>query len=296
MPPRFQAPGILRDIQTFGRMVKFSHTIFAMPFALAAAALAAREGKLDAARILAIVAAMVFARTAAMGFNRIVDRKFDARNPRTADREIPSGQVSLRSAVLLTAGCALLFVATSAWLGPLCLLLSPVALGLICGYSYTKRFTWLCHVFLGLAIAAGPAGARIAVAGTLPTPALWLVLAVCTWIGGLDILYALADRDFDKSAGLNSIPSRFGLRGALYLSAALHLVTVVALVGVAVTAGTGLAFGIGVAGIAAVLLWEHIIVRPSDLSRLNVAFFTLNGYVSMVFLLTTVLDTLIRGS
>src|SRR5262245_55506954 len=196
----------LAAVATFGRMVKFSHTVFAMPFALAAAAIAARGHSLSPGRLVAIVLAMVGARTAAMGFNRIVDRKIDAANPRTANRELPAGKVSLASAVLLTAASAALFVGAAAWLGPLCLALSPVALALVLGYSYTKRFTWLCHLFLGLAIAAGPGGAWIAVTGGVSAPALWLMAAVASWIGGFDILYALADRDFDRGAGLHSIP------------------------------------------------------------------------------------------
>ena len=156
---------------------------------------------------------MVGARTAAMGFNRIVDRHIDARNPRTARRELPTGQVSLAAAAALTLASIALFVAAAAWLGPLCLALSPVALALVLGYSYTKRFTWLCHLFLGLAIAAGPGGAWIAVTGDVSAPALWLMAAVATWIGGFDILYALADRDFDRQEGLQSIPARFGISG-----------------------------------------------------------------------------------
>src|SRR6185369_14114704 len=180
-------------------------------------------------RLLAIVVAMVGARTAAMGFNRVVDRDIDARNPRTAGRELPAGKVSLAAALALTLASAALFVGAAAWLGPLCLKLAPVALGLVLGYSYTKRFTWLCHLFLGLAIAAGPGGAWIAVTGNVAAPALWLMAAVATWIGGFDILYALADRDFDKDEGLFSIPARFGVSGALGISIGLHVITVAAL-------------------------------------------------------------------
>jgi 4-hydroxybenzoate polyprenyltransferase len=280
----------LAAVATFGRMVKFSHTVFALPFALAAAAIAARDHGLSAGRLLAILLAMVGARTAAMGFNRIVDRKIDALNPRTAGRELPTGRVSLTAAWAMTVASALLFVAASAWLGPLCLLLSPVALLLVFGYSYTKRFTWLCHLFLGLAIAAGPGGAWIAVAGTVSAPALWLMLAVATWIGGFDILYALADRDFDLAHGLQSIPARFGVRGALILSAGLHAITVAALCALARSAGLGPVYWLGISAITAILLWEHAVVRPSDLSRLDMAFFTLNGYVSVAFLVATGAD------
>jgi len=279
---------------TFGRMVKFSHTVFALPFALAAAALAARGHGLPPARLLAIVVAMAGARTAAMGFNRIVDRRFDAQNPRTAAREIPSGKVSLRAAWTLTLASATLFVAAAAYLGPLCLALSPVALALLFGYSYTKRFTFLCHLFLGLAIASGPAGAWIAVRGDFGLPAALLMIAVATWIGGFDILYAIADTDFDRRTGLHSIPARFGVRGALFVSVALHTVTAAALIALAPAAALGLPYAAGVAVVVALLVWEHAIVRPSDLSRLNIAFFNLNGYVSVVFFIATLADVLLR--
>ncbi len=280
----------VQQLLTFGRMVKFSHTIFALPFALAAAAIAARDQRLSWDRVLAIVVAMAGARTAAMGFNRVVDRRIDAHNPRTASREIPSGKVPVKTAVALVLLSSAVFVAAAAYLGPLCLLLSPVALALVLGYSYTKRFTWLCHVFLGFAIAAGPAGAWIAVTGSLTSPALWLVLAVTTWIGGFDILYALADRDFDSQAKLHSIPARFGITRSLIISALLHVVTVAALIQTGFAANLGAIYFAGVALIAAILVWEHSLVRPNDLSRLNMAFFSLNGYVSVAFLLATLTD------
>jgi 4-hydroxybenzoate polyprenyltransferase len=285
----------LRAVGVFGRMIKFSHTVFALPFALAAAAIAARDHGVTWQRLLAIVLAMVGARTAAMGFNRIVDRHIDARNPRTARRELPTGQVSLAAAAGLTLASVALFIGAAASLGPLCLALSPVALALVLGYSYTKRFTWLCHLFLGLAIAAGPGGAWIAVTGAVAPPVLWLMAAVATWIGGFDVLYALSDRDFDRSAGLHSIPARFGVRGALYISGALHVLSVAALLGLAWSAGLGPAYLAGVAAITAILVWEHAIVRPSDLSRLNMAFFTLNGYVSVAFFVATLADVLLAA-
>ncbi len=271
-------PTALGQAVTFGRMIKFSHTIFALPFA----------------RLCAIILAMAGARTAAMGFNRIVDRDIDAKNPRTAARELPAGKVSLGAAWALTIGSAALFVGAAAYLGPLCLYLSPVALALLFGYSFTKRFTFLCHLFLGLAIAAGPAGAWIAVRGDFTLAPGLLMLAVATWIGGFDILYAISDADFDRSAGLHSIPARFGIRPALLLSGGLHLITVVALAALAAVAGLGTAYLVGVAIILALLIWEHAIVTPIDLSRLNVAFFSLNGYVSVAFLAATLLDLWLR--
>jgi len=280
----------LRSIRTFGRMIKFSHSIFALPFALAAAAIAAEQHGLTGFQVLVIVLAMVSARTAAMGFNRIVDRRYDAQNPRTADREIPSGQVSIRAATALVALSTSVFIACSAWLGPACLALSPIALLLLFGYSYTKRFTWLCHLFLGLAIAGGPAGAWLAVAGSLSAPAYWLMLAVATWIGGFDILYALGDLDFDRKAGLRSIPNRFGVRGALWISRVFHMLTAVALLLVGTSAERGFSYYCGAALVAGLLVWEHRLLRPDDLSRLNTAFFTLNGYVSIVYFVATLVD------
>jgi 4-hydroxybenzoate polyprenyltransferase len=281
-------------VATFGRMVKFSHTVFALPFALAAAALAAVGHGITVAQVVAILLAMVGARTAAMGFNRIVDRRIDAANPRTANRELPTGQVSLPAAIALTTISAALFVAAAVWLGPLCLRLSPVVLILVLGYSLTKRFTWLCHLFLGVAIGSAPAAAWIAVRGRLDPPALWLSLAVATWIAGFDVLYALADRDFDRQAGLYSIPARFGVKGALVLSAFLHLVSIVALLAVWQAAGLGATYLAGMAVVLLMLIGEHAILRPSDLSRLNVAFFNLNGYVSLIYFAATLADVLIR--
>jgi 4-hydroxybenzoate polyprenyltransferase len=289
-----EARSPLAPLVTFGRMIKFEHTIFALPFALAAAAVAARGHGLSIARVVGIIVAMAAARTAAMGFNRIADRDIDARNPRTAGRELPAGAVTVRAAWALTLASAAAFVAAAALLGPLCLALSPVALALVFGYSFTKRFTFLCHLFLGLAIAAGPAGAWIAVRGDFTLVPGLLMVAVATWIAGFDVLYALADRDFDRDAGLHSIPARFGVAGALLISAVLHAVTLADLLFLAPRAGLGAPYLLGVAVVAALLIYEHAILRPSDLSRLDAAFFTLNGYVSVVFFVATLADVLLR--
>jgi 4-hydroxybenzoate polyprenyltransferase len=294
VPPSVpSSPSVLSVVAVFGRMVKFSHTVFALPFALAAAALAARGHGIALGQIVAILVAMAGARTAAMGFNRIVDRRLDAKNPRTAGREIPTGKVSVLSAALLTSISAAAFVAAAASLGRLCLALSPIVLGLVLGYSFTKRFTWLCHLFLGLAIGIAPAGAWIAVCGDLGAPALWLVVAVTTWIGGFDILYALSDREFDRSAGIYSIPARFGVPAALVISAGLHVGTVVALIATGYSAGLGTIYFVGVAAVVAIFAYEHSIVRPSDLSRVDMAFFNLNGYVSLVYLLATLAQVIV---
>lgn len=287
-------PGALAHVLRFGRMVKFEHTLFALPFALAAAAIAARGHGLSGVRVAGIVIAMAGARTAAMGFNRIIDRHIDAKNPRTARREIPTGAISLSSAWTMTLVATAVFVGAAAALGPLCLALSPVALFFLFGYSFTKRFTALCHLFLGLAIASGPAGAWIAVRGDFGWAPGLLMIAVACWIAGFDVLYALSDRDFDRTAGIHSIPARFGVAGALAISAALHLVTAAALLALAPLCHLGVPYLTGVAVVIALLVYEHAILRPTDLSRLGVAFFNLNGYVSVVFFIATLADVLLR--
>jgi 4-hydroxybenzoate polyprenyltransferase len=292
IPPAGPA-GTFGHVVKFGRMVKFEHTLFALPFALASAAIAARGHHISLARIAGIVTAMAGARTAAMGFNRIVDRHIDARNPRTRAREIPAGLISLRAAWTLTLLSTIVFVAAAAALGRLCVALSPLALLLLFGYSFTKRFTALCHLFLGLAIAAGPAGAWIAVRGDFTwTPGL-LMIAVASWIAGFDVLYALSDHEFDRASGIHSIPARLGVPTSLAVSAALHVITVAALVLLAGAAHLGAAYMVGVAIAVVLLVYEHAILRPADLSRLNIAFFNLNGYVSFVFLVAVLADTLL---
>lgn len=270
-------------VVVYGRMIKFSHSIFAMPFALSAAVLAARSAPVGAAQVALIVGCMVAARSCAMGFNRIVDRHFDARNPRTAIREIPSGQMTLASARALTALAAVAFVALAFVLNPLCGWLSPVALGVVCGYSYAKRFTALVHLWLGVALGLAPVAVWIALTGTVAPVALLLAGAVATWVAGFDILYSLQDEDFDRSQGLRSIPVALGQTGAMVLSAALHVVTLGLLAAVPALTPLGLGYWAGYATIAAVLGYEHWIVRPGDLSRIDKAFFDLNGYVSLLF-------------
>jgi len=284
-------------VRAFASLVKLSHTIFGLPFALAAAALAHRaavaagEPGLDALHIVLILVAFTAARTAAMGFNRIVDRRIDAANPRTADRELPKGLIGVNTAWAFTLGSAALFVGAAWLLGPLPGVLSIPALAIVLGYSLFKRFSWTSHLILGTALALAPGGAWIAVTGSLTAaPPLLLMLAVATWVAGFDVIYSLMDERFDRDHGLHSIPVRFGPKGALVLSAALHVGTVLALVAVHVTAGLGLAHGLGLLAIAAVLAYEHAIVRPGDLSRVNKAFFDLNGWVSLVYLAAMLVD------
>ena len=277
---------------TYSRMIKLSHSIFAMPFALAAAVLAAREVAVTWDQIVWIVLCMVFARSSAMGFNRIVDRDIDAENPRTVVREIPSGQISLGAAWAFTLGSAALFVGSAAMLEPLALYLSPIALAVVWGYSYTKRFTALCHLFLGAGLALAPTGVWIGLTGGYGAIPLVLSLAVGTWVAGFDILYSCQDHDFDAEQGLHSIPVALGLRGAMVASALLHVVTVAMLVLLPLLTPLGVPYALGVVVITAVLVYEHWIVRPDDLSRIDKAFFDLNGYVSLAFFAFVAADAL----
>lgn len=270
-------------IVVYSRMIKLSHTIFAMPFALAAAVLAARQVDWSWTQIALILVCMVSARSSAMGFNRVVDRDIDARNPRTATREIPAGQISVAAAWGFTLGSAALFVAASAALGRSTLLLSPVAIAVVWGYSLTKRFTALCHAVLGLSLALAPTGVWIALTDGYGVVPLLLSLAVGTWVAGFDILYSCQDEAFDREHGLNSVPTALGLRNAMILSAALHVGTLGVLGALPFVVPLGWPYAIGWVVIGAVLAYEHWIVRPDDLSRIDKAFFDLNGYVSLLF-------------
>lgn len=270
-------------VVVWSRMIKLSHTIFALPFALAAAVLAARQVDPTWTQLALILVCLVAARSSAMGFNRVVDRDIDAANPRTVTREIPSGQISVRAAWGFTLASAAVFVAASAALGRSTLLLAPVALAVVWGYSLTKRFTALCHAVLGVALALAPTGVWIALTdGYGPIPAL-LSLAVGTWVAGFDILYACQDEAFDRSRGLKSVPAVLGLRNAMVVSALLHVGTMVALGALPSFVPLGWPYAIGWVVIGGVLVYEHWIVRPDDLSRIDKAFFDLNGYVSLVF-------------
>jgi 4-hydroxybenzoate polyprenyltransferase len=272
--------------------VRLSHTVFGLPFALASAALADQSARalghqgLTLARVGLILLAFTAARSAAMGFNRIADRHIDAKNPRTASRELPAGELGLGAAWGLTLGSALVFLAAAWALGPLPAALAPACLVVVGAYSLFKRFSWSAHLVLGLALALAPGGAWVAVTGTLdgwPTPAL-LMLAVAGWVAGFDILYSLQDHAFDQEQGLHSIPVRFVISGLL------HLGTVVALAGLHVVTEVGGLHALGIALIALILVYEHWIVRPGDLSRIDRAFFDLNGYVAIAYLACTVSD------
>jgi 4-hydroxybenzoate polyprenyltransferase len=282
----------------YGRLVRFSHTVFALPFAMASVAMAWRKHPVTLQTLFWILVAMVGARTAAMGFNRLADRKFDALNPRTQGWELPRGTVKVGEAAMLTCASALLLVFAAYQLNWICFVLSPVALAIVFFYAFTKRFTWASHLFLGLALAVAPIGAWLAIVtppidvAELTTP-IYLGLAVVFWLAGFDIIYSLQDREFDRSHGLHSIPVRFGVAGALHLSSFFHCCTIFFLSMVGFSAGMGPVYWIGLAVVAGVLVWEHRIVTPNDLSRINRAFFDLNAYVSIGYFLATLIDIIL---
>jgi 4-hydroxybenzoate polyprenyltransferase len=283
-----------RGLGRYARLVALPHTIFALPFAVGAAALAWRAGAVpfSAARLGLIIVAVAAARTAAMAFNRVVDRGFDAANPRTASRELPRGAVSVGGAVALTVGAAALFVVAAALLGRWPLLLSPIALFVLLGYSLAKRFTWATHLWLGVSLGGAPAGAWIAVTNSFGWAPLALSLAVACWVAGFDIIYATQDVEFDRGRGLGSIPARFGVAHALHISRALHVGAVAGLIAVGVLLHLGIVYGLGVAVIGVTLVVEQRMVSPTDLSRVNKAFFDLNGYVSLVFAACAIVEAL----
>lgn len=280
-------------VRALARMVKLSHSLFALPFVAAAVVLVAREATLDLRRLALIAVAVVAARTAAMTMNRIADRRFDARNPRTAQRELVTGAVSPAAAWGLLAGSSLLFVLAAALLLPLAGWLSPGVLAILLGYSFAKRFTWACHLWLGAAQMLAPIGVAIALTGTVHAASIVLGLGVGAWIAGFDLFWALQDVDFDRGAGLHSIPVRFGERGALRWARGLHALAALAVAAAGPLAGRGWGWWVGSAILAAVLLLEHRHVAPGGVlrrDRLNVAFFDYNAFASVAFAACALLD------
>jgi 4-hydroxybenzoate polyprenyltransferase len=274
-------------------MIKFEHTVFALPFALIGALLAS-EGLPRWWQLGWILVAMVGARSAAMAFNRLADIDYDRRNPRTRERALAKGTLTTRFAVFFTIGMSGLFVLAAWELNPLCFYLSFPVLGIFFFYSYTKRFTSLSHLVLGFAIGSAPLAAWIAIRGSINWVPVLLSAAVMFWIAGFDVIYALQDTEFDREAKLFSVPARFGISAALRLSTLFHLLTVLLLVGTAIRTKSGPIAFAGIVLVAGILFWEHRIVKPNDLSRVNVAFFNLNGYISLLLLLTFATDIFIR--
>ena len=274
-------------------MIKFEHTVFALPFAFIGALLA-RKGLPTAWQSTWIVLAMIGGRSAAMTFNRIADLRYDKSNPRTSERALPRGALSMEFAVVFTIAMSLVFVFSAWQLNSLCFYLSFPTLAILLLYSYTKRFTSLSHVVLGFAVGCAPLAAWLAIDGEFAWPPVFLSGAVTFWVAGFDLIYALQDVEFDRKAKLFSLPSRYGVAPALRVSSVFHGATVILLIATAVITNLGWMAYAGIAVVASILYWEHRLVTPNDLSRINVAFFNLNGYVSILLLLTFAGDILIR--
>jgi 4-hydroxybenzoate polyprenyltransferase len=270
-------------------MIKFEHSVFALPFALTGALLALREGRFDDPALVWkmawIVVAMVAARSAAMAFNRLVDHHIDARNPRTKMRQLPAGALTRGFAWLFVAATSAIFLFAAAELNPLCFELAPAALAIVFFYSFTKRFTSFSHLVLGFSLGIAPAAAWIAMRGALDPRILWLTAAVTCWTAGFDIIYACQDYDFDSKEALHSIPRALGIARALRVAQFLHLVMVLSLAALVYSLHLGGFAMAGVAAVIALLIYEHSLVKPDDFSRVNAAFFTMNGYVSVLFFL-----------
>ena len=284
---------VLRNTRVTLEMIKWEHSVFALPFALTAAVLAA-DGWPAPRVLLWIVVCMVSARSAAMAFNRLADARLDAANPRTAMRALPAGQLSAGFVTAFVLLAAAIFVVGAAMLNRLTLLLSPVALGVVLLYSYMKRITRWSHLVLGLALGIAPAAAWIAVRGSLDPRIILLTGIVLLWVGGFDVLYACQDFEHDRQAGLNSIPQSFGLNGAFWIARAMHLTTALLLFVFAHVFGLGLFALVGLAVVVLLLAYEHSIISPGDLRRMNAAFFTLNGVISVVFFLSIAADVFHR--
>lgn len=282
---------MLEKISLYLKMIKFSHSIFALPFAFTGAILAA-SGIPTLKQIFWIVVAMVSARSGAMGLNRIIDINIDAANPRTANRELPSGKIKTSSAVLFAVISFIVLIFAAYMLNPLCLKLSPIAVAVLFIYSYTKRFTWLSHIVLGIAISAAPVGAWIAVRGTFNAEILPIAFAVVFWLAGFDVLYALQDIEFDRSHGLHSIPERFGIKDALIFSRIFHVIAWGLLALTGLFFNLGIFYWIGITAAGGLFIYEHSLVKHDDLSKLDMAFFNMNGYISITVFIFTLLDYL----
>ena len=288
------ATGIVEKTRTFLEMIKFSHTVFALPFALTAALLAA-TGLPQPAQIFWIIMAMVGARTTAMGLNRLVDAEIDGKNPRTATRAIPAGLLSKGSVAAFVILSILLLLFAAYRLNPLCLKLSPIALFFLALYSYCKRFTAFAHVVLGICLAGAPIGAWIAIRGEVSLPPIILGAAVLFWVAGFDILYALQDLEFDKSVGLHSIPVSLGVSGSLWLARIFSAIMILLLLWLRFALELGLPFLCGIAAASLLLLYEHLLLKDGDLTKLDLAFFTMNGYVSIIILIATFAEIFVPG-
>jgi 4-hydroxybenzoate polyprenyltransferase len=286
---------LIKATRDYFSLVKFSHTIFAMPFALIGFTLAVsgNEYQFSVRLLILVILCMVFARNAAMGFNRLVDRRFDSLNPRTANREIPAGRISPEKASLFVIINTILFIICAGFINRLTLFLSPVALLIVLGYSLTKRITWLCHFILGLGLSLAPIGAYISVTGTFNILPVIYSFIVLTWVSGFDIIYALQDDEFDRKLNLHSLPSFSGRKNALLISVILHIVTFILIVAAGLTGKGTILYWTGAAIFSVLLVWQHLLVKPDDLSRVTLAFQTTNGIASILYALFVILDVII---
>lgn len=284
----------LEQFLAYGKTIKFSHTIFALPFALSAVALAHRHHPISITHLFWILIAMIGARSSAMGFNRIADARFDAKNPRTSKREIPLGRLSLFSAKIFVILFSAIFILAAAMLGKTCLYLSFPVLALLFSYSYTKRFTWLSHFYLGFVISLAPLGAWIALTNTFSWPVTLLSLALLTYIAGFDILYACQDTGFDTKEGLFSIPARFGIHKSLLISSISHAFSFLFLFLIFIAFDMKIIYLVTIIVIGLLLIIEHKLVKPSDLSNINIAFFHVNSAISIILFVGILADELVR--
>lgn len=283
----------LSKAREWSEMIKIEHTVFALPFALSGLILALPKLP-DILTVVYTTLAFAGARAAAMTLNRLIDSEIDARNPRTSDRAIPKGRIKKSHAVIGAIVSFAIMLAAASQLPSLCLKLSPIAIGWLSFYSFTKRFTWLCHIVLGIALGGAALGGWVAAGGELTTPSPWvLALAVTTWVAGFDIIYACQDVAFDQGEKLHSIPARFGVGTALLISRALHVVTVASLFSLSQLLHLGVAYWVGLILVTSMLVYEHSIVKKDDLSRVNAAFFTVNGVVSILVFLTILIDKIL---
>jgi 4-hydroxybenzoate polyprenyltransferase len=281
-----------QNIKNFASLVKFSHTIFAMPFAMIGFSLAVHHSAKNIAwpQLIFVVLCMITARNAAMAFNRWLDANYDAQNNRTAIREIPAGIINAKNALVFVIINCVLFCGSAYLLQPICFYLAPVALFVILFYSYTKRFTSLCHIVLGLGLSLAPVGAYLAVSGVFHFLPILFGFAVLTWVAGFDIIYALQDQDFDKGQNLNSIPVLLGTKNALLVSNMLHVVTAIIIVSIGFIGAFNYWYWIGASLFISVLVYQHLLVKPTDFSKINLAFFTTNGIGSVAFGLFVILS------
>lgn len=286
---------MLQRVRQLLELIRFSHTVFALPFALLAALLAWREVPFRAQDLAGILLCMVCARSAAMAFNRLVDRQIDANNPRTENRHLPSGQLSVRAVALFTLLSSAGFIASTLlfWPNPWPIRLAVPVLGFLLGYSYAKRWTAWCHYWLAAALMLSPIATWIAITGTVAWPAVLLAAVIFFWVGGFDIIYACQDAEFDQQVGLFSVPARWGIPNALKIAAFSHLLTVGCLIGLWYTANLGSIFLVGIGGVAILLAYEHSLVRPDDLGRVNLAFFHVNALISVGLFFLGLADVLI---